>query len=58
MIEKLTVYFNSAQKILLGLATLVRVTNNINYVVIHCYFVLSVLLSACISAAPDGQISV
>ena len=58
MIEKLTVYFNSAQKILLGLATLIQVTNNINYVVIHCYFVLPDLLSACISAAPDGQISV
>ena len=58
MIEKLTVYFNSAQKILLGLATLIQVTNNINYVVIHCYFVLPVLLSAYISAAPDGQISV
>jgi hypothetical protein len=41
-----------------GLAALVRVTKNISYVVIHCYFAMSLRLSACISVAPKGQISV
>jgi hypothetical protein len=38
--------------------TLVRVTKNINYVVIHCYFAMSHRQAACISAAPNGQMSV
>ena len=43
---------------LFGLATVVCVTKNISYVVIHCYFAMSLRLSACISMAPTGQISV
>jgi len=39
-----------------GLATLVPLTKNISYIVIHCYFAMSLRLSACITAAPSGQI--
>jgi hypothetical protein len=53
-------YFNSAQKMVFGLATSVRVTTNISccYPLIFCHVPPSIRLSTCISASPKGQISV